>query len=60
MFSQNNNVSKISKEFYEITLGKNRKIKKYEANEIEYIIKFKNIPTEMQNQYRWLKIYLQQ
>ena len=47
MFSQSNNVTKISKQYYDITLGKTREIRKYAAKEIEYIIKFKNIPAEL-------------
>ena len=47
MFSENNNINKISKEFYEIILGKTRIIKKYDSRQMEYIIKFKNIPNEL-------------
>ena len=37
----------ISNQFYEIIIGKNRFIKKYDARQLEYKVKFKNIPSDM-------------
>ena len=37
----------ISNQFYEIIIGKNRFIKKYDSRQLEYKVKFKNIPSDM-------------
>ena len=48
MFSiDRNNIEKISKENYEIIIGKTRNIKKFSAKQVEYNVKFKNIPSEL-------------
>ena len=47
MFSNNLKNDFISREHYEITINKERNIKKYSAKEVEYLVKFKNIPVDM-------------
>ena len=47
MNKNENTIHKISKEFYEISIGKTRTVKKYDSKQMEYIIKFKNIHSDM-------------
>ena len=43
----NDSIQKISKENYEIAIAKTRLIKKFSAKQIEYNVRFKNIPADL-------------
>ncbi len=44
----------ISNQFYEIIIGKNRFIKKYDARQLEYKVKFKNIASDMKESFQMI------